>query len=56
MDLERKATIYSSLRVTSKKKEKKKRKEKNDNKMKKEESKGDEYIVGLCLRQRVKNL
>ena len=54
MDLERKATIYSSLRVTSKKK--KKRKEKNDNKMKKEEPKGDEYIVGLCLRQRVKNL
>ena len=54
MDLERKATIYSSLRLLPKKK--KKRKEKNDNKMKKEESKGDEYIVGLCLRQRVKNL
>ena len=28
----------------------------DDNEMKIEEPKGDEYIVGPCLRQRIKNL
>ena len=27
----------------------------NDNEMKKEEPKGDEYIISLCLRQKVEN-
>ena len=48
MDFERKATIYSSQRDISKKK-------KNEMMNKNEKSKGDEYIVSLCLRQRVEN-
>ena len=48
MDFERKATIYSSQRAISKKK-------KNEMMNKNEKSKGDEYIVSLCLRQRVEN-
>ena len=32
------------------------KKKNDDNKMKKEESKGDEYIVGPYLRQRIENL
>ena len=49
MDFERKATIYSSQRAISKKKKK------NEMMNKNEKSKGDEYIVSLCLRQRVEN-
>ena len=54
------ATIYHSQKATSKKKKKKKRKKKKekeiDNEIKKEEPKGDKYIVGPYLRQRVENL
>ena len=35
---------------------KKKNSNNNDNEMKKEEPKGDEYIVSLCLRQNIENL
>ena len=42
-------------RLLQKKKRKKKEKE-IDNEIKKEESKGDKYIVGPYLRQRVENL
>ena len=47
MDFEGKATMYSSQKGTSKN---------DDNEIKKEEPKGDEYILGPYLRQRVKNL
>ena len=49
MNVERKATIYYSQGATL---------EKNDdnNKIKREEPKGDEYIVSPCLRQKVENL
>ena len=47
MDLERKAIIYLAKGLLQKN---------DDNKMKKEESKGDEYIVGPYLRQRIENL
>ena len=49
MYFERKTTIYSSYRAISKKKKKKKMINK------KEKPKSDEYIVSLCLRQRVEN-
>ena len=52
MDIERKATIYSSQKATSKKKKKKN----DDNEVKREEPKGDEYIVSPYLRQMVENL
>ena len=52
------ATIYHSQKATSKKKKKKKKKKEKeiDNEIKKEEPKGDKYIVGPYLRQRVENL
>ena len=54
------ATIYHSQKATSKNKKKIKRKKKKekeiDNEIKKEEPKGDKYIVGPYLRQRVENL
>ena len=66
MDFERKATIYHGYNISQlegyfkKKKKKKKRKKKKekeiDNEIKKEEPKGDKYIVGPYLRQRVENL
>ena len=51
MDIERKAKIYSSQKATSKKKKKN-----DDNEVKREEPKGDEYIVSPYLRQMVENL
>ena len=47
MDFEGNATMYSSQIGTSKS---------DDNEIKKEEPKGDKYIVGPYLRQRVENL
>ena len=48
------ATIYHSQKATSKKKKKKEKE--IDNEIKKEEPKGDKYIVSPYLRQRVENL
>ena len=48
MDFERKTTIYPSQKATSK--------NDDDNEIKKEKPKGDGYIVGSYLRQRVENL
>ena len=48
---------YIIARRLLQKKEKKKKKEKEiDNEIRKEEPKGDKYIVGPYLRQRVENL
>ena len=51
MDFKGNATMYSSQKATSFKKKKN-----DDDETTKEEPKGDEHIVGLYLRQRVKNL
>ena len=56
MDFERKATIYHGYNISQLEGYFKKKEKEIDNEIKKEEPKGDKYIVGPYLRQRVENL